>query len=291
MSCPAKSAWRQPGNMTTFGLPALHGLLIWWVSTCLILYLDNLPRATFRWTMGGATATLIAALYGLAVSATDASVVGAYIAFTCAVLIWGWLEISFYMGYVTGPRTHHCHDGCSGWRHFGHAVLASLYHEIAVLLLAAIVAALTWNSPNQFGTSTFVVLWWMHQSARLNVFLGVSNLNADLLPEHLAHIRSFFRNAPMNMLFPFSVTISTICAVLLGQQAVTNSADSFRAVGHTLVATMMVLAILEHWFLVLPLSAAKAWNGLWRWSQNVRGKSSRQQQGPLPRQAILGGRS
>ena len=276
--------------MTTFGLPALHGLLIWWFSTCLILYLDNLPRSTFRWSMGAATATLMAALYGLAVSATDTSASGAYIAFTSAVLVRGWLEISFYMGCVTGPRTHHCHDGCSGWRHFGHAILASLYHEIAVLVLAAIVIAITWNRPNHFGASTFIVLWWMHQSARLNVFLGVSNLNAELLPEHLAHIRSFFRSAPMNMLFPFSVTLSTICAVLLGQQALMNSADSFHAVGYTLVATMMVLAILEHWFLVLPLSAAKVWNSLWRWSQSARGKSPQQQQGPLSRQAILGGR-
>ncbi len=70
-------------------------------------------------------------------SAADTSVTGAYTAFTCGVLIWGWLEISFYMGYVTGPRTHHCDHGCSGWRHFGHAIQASLYHEIAVLLLAA----------------------------------------------------------------------------------------------------------------------------------------------------------
>jgi putative photosynthetic complex assembly protein 2 len=51
---------------------------------------------------------------------------GAYCAFTCAVLIWGWLEMSIYMGYVTGLRIHHCHHGCSGWRHFGHAVMASL---------------------------------------------------------------------------------------------------------------------------------------------------------------------
>ena len=27
-----------------YALPALHGLLIWWFSTCLILFLDGLPQ-------------------------------------------------------------------------------------------------------------------------------------------------------------------------------------------------------------------------------------------------------
>ncbi len=275
--------------MAQYGLPALHGLLIWWFSTGLILLLDGLPRHTFRWSMAAATALLAAAIYGMVVSASDTSVTGAYTAFTCAVLIWGWLEISFYMGYITGPRTHHCHHGCHGWRHFGHAIQVSLYHEIFVLALAAVVVTLTWGHPNQFGTWTFIVLWWMHQSARLNVFLGVSNLNAEFLPEHLAHIRSFFHSAPMNMLFPFSVTLSTIGAVLLAQQAFADTANAFRTVGYTLVTTMMVLAILEHWFLVLPLSAARLWNGMWQWSLGSRGASGKTPR-PLPTQITIGGR-
>jgi putative photosynthetic complex assembly protein 2 len=279
--------------MSQYAYPALHGLLIWWFSTALILFLDGLPKRTFRWSITAATGTLVLAIYGLITSASDTSIVGAYTAFTCAVLIWGWLEISFYMGYVTGPRTHHCSHGCSGWRHFGHAIEASLYHEIAVLLLAGLVIGLTWRVPNHFGTWTFVVLWWMHQSARLNVFLGVSNLNAEFLPEHLAHIKSFFRSAPMNLLFPFSVTLSTIAAVVLAQQAAAPEADPFRTAGFTLVTTMMVLAILEHWFLVLPISAARLWNSLWQWSlgtRRIRTRARSTHQRPLPRQATIGGR-
>jgi putative photosynthetic complex assembly protein 2 len=274
--------------MLQHGLPALHGLLIWWVSTCLILFLDSLPQRTFRWSMAGATGVLIAAVYGLLISAADTSVAGSYTAFTCGVLIWGWLEISFYMGYVTGPRTHHCGHGCGGWRHFGHAIQASLYHEIAVLVLAGVVFALTWGCPNRFGLWTFIVLWWMHQSARMNVFLGVSNLNADFLPEHLAHIRSFFRSAPMNLLFPFSVTASTICAALMGERALSFGADTFNATGYSLLTTMMVLAILEHWFLVLPISATRVWNRMWQWSAGSRAGSNKIPQ-PLPREATIGG--
>lgn len=275
--------------MSHYLFPALHGLLIWWFSTGLILFLDGLPRGTFRWSMAGATAVLLGALYELVVSAGDTSAGGAYMAFTCGVLIWGWLEISFYMGYVTGPRSHRCEPGCAGWRHFGHAIQACLYHEIAVLLLAAAVVALTWGRPNQFGTWTFVVLWWMHQSARLNVFLGVSNLNAEFLPDHLDHIKSFLTRKPMNLLFPFSVTASTICAVTLFQRAASTGADAFGAAGYALLGTMMTLAILEHWFLVMPLPALKLWNRLWHWSLGSRVRSRVTTQAPLPRQATIGG--
>jgi putative photosynthetic complex assembly protein 2 len=279
--------------MAQYALPVLHGLLIWWFSTGLILLLDGLPSRTFRWSMTAATSLLVLAIYGLVASATDTTVTGAYIAFTCAIVIWGWLEISFYMGFVTGPRTQHCAAGCHGWRHFSHALQASLYHELAVLMLAGVVIGLTWGSPNRFGTWTFIVLWWMHQSARLNVFLGVSNLNAEFLPEHLAHLRSFFRSAPMNLLFPFSVTASTVAAVILGQQVVLHADDPFKAVGYTLLTTIMVLAIFEHWFLVLPPSAAKIWNSLWQWSLGSRAtriRPLRNHKLPLPRQVTIGGR-
>src|SRR4051812_44430538 len=282
--------------MAQFFLPALHGFGIWWVSTCLILFLDNLPQRTFRWSMAGATAVLGGAIYGLMASATDTTDTGAYIAFTCGVLIWGWLEMSFYMGYVTGPRRHHCVHGCSGWGHLVHAIMASLYHELAILGLAILVFLLTWGKPNQFGTWTFEILWWMHQSARLNVFLGVSNLNPHFLPDHLSHIRSFFRHAPMNLLFPFSVTASTICAVCMTQRALSSGDDIFNATGFSLLATMMVLAILEHWFLVLPISATRIWNAMWQWSLASRGgrsKTPHSHQGPVPlaTEATIGGRT
>jgi putative photosynthetic complex assembly protein 2 len=274
--------------MLQYALPALYGLLIWWFSTGLILFLDRLPTGTFRWSMTGATIMLWGSFYGLAISAGDTSVTGAYTAFTCGVLIWGWLEISFYMGYITGPRTHRCEHGCSGWRHFGHAIQACLYHEIAVLVLAAMVVTVTWGRPNQFGTWTFVVLWWMHQSARLNVFLGVSNLNAEFLPDHLDHIRSFLTNKPMNVLFPFSVTASTICAGTLWQRAAGNNTDAFGNTGYALLAAMMTLAILEHWILVMPLPALNLWNGLWRWSLGSLRHHPAASSTTLPNQGTMG---
>jgi len=120
---------------------------------------------------------------------------------------------------------------------------------------------MTWGQPNQIGLWTFVVLWWMHQSAKLNVFLGVRNVTEEFVPEHLTFLRSFLtkRNS-MNLLFPVSVTVSTVVCVYLVDAAVAPGASTFEAAGNSFLATLMALAILEHWFLMLPLPAQKLWS-------------------------------
>ncbi|WP_455371981.1 putative photosynthetic complex assembly protein PuhE [Limibacillus halophilus] len=256
--------------MWDYAAPILFALFVWWFSTGVIIYLDGLPKQTFRWSMAGATLLLAGSLYGLQVTAGDASVSGAYWAFTFGLLAWGWQEISFYMGYVTGPRKERCPEGCRGWKHFLHAIGTSLYHELAIIASAGAVLAVTWEQPNQVGLWTFIVLWWMHQSAKLNVFLGVRNLNEEFLPDHLQFLRGFLTKKPMNLLFPVSVTVSTVIGAMLVEAAVAAPDGSFEAVGMTLLATMMILAILEHWFLVVPLPAAK----LWHWGLKSRKQDS-----------------
>ena len=60
--------------MSLYGLPVLFTLFVWWFSTGVILFLDGLPKRTFRWSMFGATILLGLALYGLSVTAADTSV-------------------------------------------------------------------------------------------------------------------------------------------------------------------------------------------------------------------------
>lgn len=247
--------------MTDYAQPALFALFLWWFSTGVILWLDRRHPSTFKWSMAGAAAILAAALWGLARSSTDTSTAGAYLGFTCGLMIWAWQEISFYTGWVTGPRIQPCARGCSGWRHFGHALAANLYHELSILLFAALCVALTQGGPNKTGLWTFLLLWWMHESARLNVFLGVRNLNEQFLPEHMAFLRHFMRRRAMNLLFPVSVTVSSVTAFWLGQQAL-GAASEGEAASFSFLTALLALAVLEHWFLVLPMPADK----LWSWS-------------------------
>ena len=252
--------------MVLYALPAVYALFIWWFSTGVIMYLDGLPQKTFKWSILGATVLMVFSLLGVYASRNDASVAGAYCAFSCGLLAWGWQEISFYMGYVTGTRKQPCPEGCSGWKHFGHAIQTSLWHELAIIAMGIVIVALTWGSKNQIGMWTFMVLWWMHQSAKLNVFLGVRNLNEEFLPEHLQFLKSFLTKKPMNLLFPLSITISTVILVKLVQAAVQAHGSRFDAAGFCFLAMLMGLAIVEHWLLMLPLPAA----ALWGWSLKSR---------------------
>jgi putative photosynthetic complex assembly protein 2 len=250
--------------MAELALPVLYTLFAWWFSTGVILYLDGLPPRTFRVTLQCATVLLLAALWALVHTRDDTSVAGAYCAFTCALLVWAWQEVAFLLGVVTGSRRTACPLGATGWRRTLFAVQAVLYHELALIALALLVTACVGGGENRVGLWTFMTLWVMRQSAKLNIFLGVRNLGENFLPPHIAYLKTYFRRAPMNVLFPFSVTLATGAAILVWWQLVTGAASPFETAGLALVGTMLALGALEHWLLVLPLPT----EALWRWGMS-----------------------
>jgi putative photosynthetic complex assembly protein 2 len=252
--------------MTQYLAPFGFTLFVWWFSTGVILYLDGLPKRTFPWSMLGATIVMTFGLWGLAVSRNEVSPSGAYCAFTCALLVWAWQEVGFLLGFITGPRSQPCPEGCHGWQRFGYALQAILYHEFALILLGIAVFAVTADGTNFVGLWTFAVLLTMRQSAKLNLFLGVRNLGEKLLPDHLRYIESYFTRKAMNPLFPFSIAASSVGAVIVWRLALDVHANEFQATAYTLVAAILSLAILEHLFMVLPLPAEL----LWRWSLRSR---------------------
>lgn len=216
--------------------------------------------------MSVATAVLAAALYALQMTSTITEPWAAYCAFTSAVLVWAWQEIGFLLGYVTGSRRSDCPLGARGWKRFGYAAETILYHEIALVVLALLVWWMTRDGENQVGLWTYLVLWAMRQSAKLNVYFGVRNLNEHFLPLHLRYLQTYFTRKPINVFLPFSVMMATIVAVPIWQAVAASAADSFSSVGFTLVAMLLSLAILEHFFLVIPLP----FEALWKWGLRSR---------------------
>lgn len=249
--------------MIVYGLSALLTVFLWWFSTGLVLSLNYLPERRFPWGFAGATGGLVLALVGIVATRDATSLWSAYLAFASGLLCWAWLEVSYYMNIVTGTYKRPCPDATTGWRRFALAIQTSIYHELAVVGLTSLVVALTWNSANPIAAWTMLVLWLMRWSAKLNVYLGVPNLNEDWLPAHLDFLKSFIAKRPMNLLFPISVTAATVAAVIIFQQALEPTRPAFEAAGLTLVATLLILAILEHWLLVLPLPDG----ALWGWSK------------------------
>ncbi len=246
-------------------VPVLFAIFVWWFSTGVVLLLNGMPRTTFRWSVLISTVLALMALYGLAHTAKTLSVVNAYCAFTCALLLWGWHELTFLTGWLTGPRKQAC-TAAGGWPRFTQAVAAILWHELGILASGIALAAITWNAPNQIGLWTFLVLWVMRTSAKLNLFFGVRNLSEEFLPAHLTYMGSYFRRRAMNAFLPFCIALSTLTLVFIVQRAMNIDATAAQTVGLILVGSMLAMAILEHFLLVLPLPST----ALWRWAMRNR---------------------
>jgi putative photosynthetic complex assembly protein 2 len=255
--------------MPDTALAALFAVFIWWFSTGIVLLLNGMRRRAYRWSLLASTALAAAALIALDHTARRTGSADLYCAFTSALLIWGWHELSFLTGWITGPRTtalpaelRQGHEG----RRFVEAVRAILWHELGIAAAALAIVALTWNQPNQVGTWTFLVLWALRTSAKLNLFLGVRNLSEEFLPPHLSYLSSFFRRRALNWLFPITVTAASGVLAWIVLRALQPSADPATVLGLTLVGTLLALGIVEHWMLVLPVSTT----ALWRWAMARR---------------------
>jgi putative photosynthetic complex assembly protein 2 len=242
------------------GLALGYALFVWWFATGVILYLDGLPSRTYPVTMLGASVLAGAGLFAIYGARDDGSSLGAYHAFTGALAVWGWNEVAFLIGWITGPRRRPATPGVRGFRRVVEASEMILWHEVAIAAGFAAILAASWGGENMLGVQTYVLLWAMRLSAKLNIFLGVPHAPVSFLPEHLRHLASCFRERSMNFLFPVSVTLSTGALALLGWRAATAPATG-EGVAFALLAVFMALAILEHWFLVLPWPSEK----LWKW--------------------------
>lgn len=252
--------------MIEMSIPVVFAIFIWWFSTGLVLLLNGMPRTTFRWSLLISSVLALAAFFGLMQSAKQSSVVNAYCAFTCALLIWGWHELTFLTGWLTGPRKLPC-TASRGWPRFSQAFAAIMWHELAILASGILIIAVTWGAPNQVGTWTFLVLWAMRISAKFNLFFGVRNLSEEFLPAHLAYMGSYFKRRAMNMFLPISVLAASAVLYMLLVRASGAATSPAEAVGFLLVSTMLAMAILEHFLLVLPLPST----ALWRWA--LRGRN------------------
>jgi putative photosynthetic complex assembly protein 2 len=247
--------------MTDHALAAGFVLIVWWLSTGVVLLMVWLRRSTFRLSLVASSVLAVAGMVGLVLSSRLESHPAAYAAFVSALLVWAWHELTFLLGVVTGPRKEACPPGALGWRRFRYATLAVIHHEVAKAATLVVMVALTWKAPNQVGTWTFLVLWVMRLSAQFNVFLGVRNLSDEFIPKHLRYLLSYFRKARFNPLMPISIVVGCVVVFMLGVQAIAPEASTFVLVGRTLIGTLLALAVIEHLFLALPVPDAV----LWRW--------------------------
>lgn len=244
---------------------ALYALFLWWFGTGVALLIGRAarPRALI-----GASLLAAAAIAAIAVTAQDASPLGACVAFTGAIAMWGWHEVTFLTGVLTGSRRVACPPAARGWRRFRYAAQTLMHHELA--LAANAVALWLWvgDAANPVAFWTFAALWILRLSVKFNIFLGAPNVADEFLPDDLRYFTSYFSPRPMNLLFPFSVTAATAVAGGLLAHAALVAETPFEATAQALIGVLVALGTLEHWFLVLPFREA----ALWRWYIDARAR-------------------
>ncbi len=243
-----------------YALPPVAALLLWWLGTGVVILLDRMPRDSSRWTFAASTLFTVSALICLGRTAHSSSDASTYAAFSCAVVVWGWHELSFLSGWITGPRRSPATPGALRWTRLSQAVQVLLWHELA--LLGTTLALWVWlaDSPNPTAAWTFALLYAMRVSAKLNLFLGVRNLALDFLPPHLVYLGSYFRQRRFNGLMPVSLGAGVlVVAALIDGASVTGGGVR---TAHLLLASLLVLALVEHLMMVLPMEPS----ALWRWA-------------------------
>ena len=243
-------------------ISALVALFVWWFSTGAILVI--VKRGYSKLSGGGITLLalplLLVGIFGFWATIDSLSVANAYLAFLSSLAIWGWIELAFLTGVITGPNKSICPENIAPWERFIRAWGTNAYHEIALVAVLIIMGLVALSSANPFGFWTFAVLFFARVSAKLNLFLGVPKINLEFLPDALAHLPSHFRVGRTNWLFPVSVTALTFAVACWLERIYANSSDG-SVVGFALLTALTALALLEHWFMVLPLPDEK----LWRW--------------------------
>ncbi len=241
---------------------------LWWLATVLALYRTGLPRGTYPATFVAATVLAGIGLVLIAVTRELTTVAAAYAAFAGALALWSWHELSYLLGYVSGPRAAGCPADATAARRFWYGVKASLYHECAIVLTALALWLATAGSANRVAFWTFCVFWLMRWSVKLNIFLGVRNLRLDYLPAHLQYLSSYVSRRDMNPWFPVAMIAAAFGIAALIASALHDGASAFDATRQTMFATLLLLAALEHVLLMIDVSD----DVLWRLATTLRSR-------------------
>lgn len=233
-------------------VPAILTLLLWGGLTAAMMWLNQRGAAPARRVLLLTVPLLVVAHHQLWEVRHLTDVVSIYRAFIAGMLIWSWHELAFYSGIITGPWRQPCPPTARGWERFCYALGTHLYHEVAVALEAALLWWIYRDAVNVIGALTFVLLWALQHSAKLNVLLGVRSLDVASLPAHLRYLGSFWAQRSHNAFFLPAMSVATLAAVGLWVQAGLHAPHA-EAVALTLLATILTLGVLEHGLLMLPL--------------------------------------
>lgn len=250
--------------MTSPWTAALIAVFAWWFFTGAILLVvrraDGGDAVAHGRNVFLGVPVLALGAAGVVISASELTLANVYIAFLSTLLIWGWIELAFLSGVITGPERRPCPAGLTGINRFKRAWRTVSHHELLLLFALLAIATVTKGAENTVGFWTYLILFVARISAKLNLFFGVPRINTEFVPQPLQHLKSYFRQGPITMAFPIGVTFLSIAAACFAERIIASSTPE-AITGFALLTALAALATLEHWLMVVPLPDAK----LWRW--------------------------
>ena len=236
---------------------ALFAMGCWWFATGIILLLNRLPQRSFRWSLLGWSVLLVLSFWGVWTSMSENTVANAYLGFGSVIVMWGWHEMAFLTGTVTGPRRIRLDAHLSEWRRFQQSLNVILYHELVLIVNFVLLCLLQSGLPNHLAICTFGLLWCMRVSAKFNLYFGVPRTGAEYLPAHLQYLASYFRQKGVTLWFLISMGLSCGAWGWIISEAYRSQVEI--NTGWVLLATLLGLAIVEHAFMVLPVPMERIW--------------------------------
>jgi putative photosynthetic complex assembly protein 2 len=256
-------------DAASLALPFMVVTVLWFVSTGLVAMINHRLRQSFGRALIIAGICAVSGLGLLVLTAHSAAVWATYASFVGGLLIWSWHEISFLTGAVAGSHRDPCPPEAQGWQRFSLATMALIHHEIALAMTAGLLLSLASVTANATGAYTFALLLIFRLSSKLNIYRGVPNMSDELLPLHLAYLKSYFGPKQLHPLLLLSSAAIIALAAHFAFGASTAS-QANEAVQAGLLCCLCLLAALEHIFLGIPFRDS----ALWGWALGAREKSN-----------------
>ena len=247
--------------MASYLVHILVAIAVWWLATGIVAIVvrRRMDEGLFSKILSAGMA--VASIGLLLASSRIETTTGAYLGFFGALGIWAWHELAFLSGSMTGPSRQPCPADAQGWRRFSAAFATVRHHEFALFATLLLIAVALAGQPNKTGLYMFALLWAMRLSTKLIVFLGAPNAISALLPERMTYLTTYFRTDRISPIYVPTLVV-LLMSLLALCWAAAGAPPNHEPVGFTLLATFLGLAIVEHLFLVLPVSDSV----LWRWA-------------------------
>lgn len=147
--------------------------------------------------------------------------------------------------------------------------MALLHHEIALAMTAGLLLSLASVTANPTGAYTFALLLIFRLSSKLNIYWGVPNMSDELLPSHLAYLKSYFGPRQLHPMLILS-TLMILGLAAWFTLAAFKAVTAHDATMAGLLCCLCLLAALEHLFLAIPFRDS----ALWGWAMAAKEKTN-----------------